>query len=746
MNNSIPSTGFKGLKENWRNDLLAAISVSLVALPLALGIAVASEVTPMAGILSAIIGGVVTTFFRGSNVAINGPAAGLIAVILGGLAALEGNINYVLAAIVVAGAIQIIFGLLKMGRFAKLLPSSVLHGILAAIGVIIFSKQIHYALGTSSNASSTIGILVDVFYKIPEINPFVFVISLLGILALIFYNKIKNRFIKIIPAPMWVLVLALPLVFAFNFFNDHSIGLLGNIYEVGPKLLISIPDNPLDSIMHPDFAMIWTLNFWLTVLSITTIGTVVTLASARAVDKLDPYKRTSNLNKDLVGVGLSTMVSGALGGLPIITVIVRSTVNVNSNAKTKWSNLYHGIFLLLFVVILAPVLRSIPLAALAAILLHTGFKLASPKVFKHAYDQGVEQLLFLSSTLIITLFTSLLYGIIGGILITLVLHMLLAKVGFFPFFKMIYKSGSKIRQLDNGTYDVKLKGVINFLYALELDKLLKEVPIGSTVRIDLSQTRLVDHSIMENMIEYKRIQDNSGGNVKLVGLDSHVSSTSHNRALKIISSRVNKRISKRQIRLQKMAIANGWSFDREVDWNTSYLRNFRFFDSRPIEMKSNSLQGKDLENNAQWEIADIVFDEGAMLALEVYQTTVQIIHLPTQIPHFIIDKEGLFDKIFERVRVFARSNQDIDFGKHSNFSRKFHLSGEDEKAIRNFFSDDLIRFLVENEIHHIESIGNALMVFKYVHIARTEEVQNMLSFSSNLLKHMGFNKEKIDKN
>jgi len=470
------------------------------------------------------------------------------------------------------------------------------------------------------------------------------------------------------------------------------------------------------------------------------IATVVTLASARAIDKLDPHKRTTNLNKDLVGVGLSTMVSGALGGLPIINVIVRSTVNVNSNAQTKWSNFYHGIFLILFVLLLAPVLKSVPLAALAAILVHTGFKLASPKVFKHAYNQGVEQLLFFSSTLIITLFSDLLYGIIGGILVTLILHMLLAKVGFFRFFKMIYKSGSKVYPLENGTYNVKIKGIANFLSALHLDKLLQEIPPGSAVRIDMSQTRLVDLSIMENLIEFKRIHDNNGGDVKLSGLDNHVASTSHNRALKIVTGRVKKRISKRQIRLQKMAIANGWSFDREVDWNTSYLRNFHFFDSRPIEMKSNSLQGSDIENNAQWEIADIVFDEGALLALEVYQTTVQVIRVPSPIPRFIIDKEGLFDKIFNRVKVFSGSKGDINFKKHPVFSSKFLLSGEDEGAIRKFFTDDLIHFLEKNEIHHIESNGEALMIFKYLHIARTDEVQHMLTFASNLLKHMGFNK------
>ncbi|MBV1888016.1 MAG: hypothetical protein KUG51_01880 [Urechidicola sp.] len=737
INKNIPAKGFKGLKENWRNDVTAAISVSLVALPLALGIAVASGVSPMSGLLSAIIAGVVTTFFRGSNLAINGPAAGLIAAILGGLAVLEGNINYVLAAIVVSGAIQILLGLLKMGRFAKLLPSSVLHGILAAIGVIIFAKQIHFALGTSSDADTIIGILVDAVRKIPEINPFVFIIALLGVLVLIFYKKINTKFIRILPAPMWVLILALPIVYGFDFFHAHNITLFGQSYNVNPEMLITIPANPLDSIMHPDFSRIATMPFWLTVMSITTIGTVITLASARAVDKLDPYKRTSNLNKDLIGVGLSTMVSGGLGGLPITNVIVRSTVNVNNNAKTKWSNLYHGLFLALFVIFLAPVLKSIPLAALAAILVHTGFKLASPKVFKSTYNQGVEQLLFLSSTLIITLFTDLLYGIIGGILITLVLHMLLAKVGFMTFFKMIYKSGSKIIHLDNGTYDIKIKGVANFLYALELDKLLQGIPIGSSVHIDMSQTRLVDLSIMENLIEFKRVHDNNGGNVELIGLDNHVASTSHNRALKIVTGRIKKRITQRQIRLQKLAIAKGWSFQREVDWNTSYLRNFHFFDSRPIEMKNNSLKGFDKENNAHWEIADIVFDEGALLALEVYQTTVQVVKLPNRIPEFIIDKEGLFDKMFDRVKVFAGTKKrDIDFVKYADFSNKFQLSGENKEEIRAFFSEDLIHFLEQNEIHHIESNGEALMIFKYLHIAKTDEVSNMLTFAHDLLTHM----------
>jgi len=157
-------------------------------------------------------------------------------------------------------------------------------------------------------------------------------------------------------------------------------------------------------------------------------------------------------------------------------------------------------------------------------------------------------------------------------------------------------------------------------------------------------------------------------------------------------------------------------------------------------MKSNSLQGQDDENNTKWEIADIVFDEGALLALEVYQTTVHVVRLPSLIPRFIIDKEGLFNKMFDRVRVLSGSKKDINFSKHPGFSNKFQLSGEDEQAIRKFFTDDLIHFFEENEIHHIESNGEALMIFKYLHIARTDEVQKMLDFSFNLVKHMGLNK------
>lgn len=732
---SVPASGLKGLRENWQNDLISAINVGFVALPLSLGIALASGMQPIAGILAAVVGGVVTTFFRGSHVGINGPGAGIIAVILGGLALLEGNINYVLAAIVVSGALQILLGFLGIGRWARMFPSSVLNGILAAIGVIIITKQLHFAFGTTSNSESIIDTLRDAVYAIPNINPFVATISLIGILILAFFKKIPIKFFHLLPAPMWVLIVSIPFVFAFDFFTDHNLTFLGREYVIGPALLISIPDNILEGLMHPDFSIIATSQFWMAVVGITLVASIETLASARAIDKLDKYQRVTDLNKELIGVGLSTMVSGALGGLPIITVIVRSTVNIQNNAKTRWSNLYHGLFLLVFVLILAPVLQSLPLAALSSILIFTGYRLASPMVFYKAYDQGVEQLLFTVSTFIITLLTNLVYGIAGGILITLILHMLLAKVGFRSFFSMIFNPGSKVYKREDGSFDVKLKGIANFLSVLKLNDLLDDIPKNSIVRLDMSKTRLVDLSMMENMIEYKRIQDNHGGNVSITGLDHHWSSSSHNRALKIIVGPRKKKITKRQIELQRLAIQMGWSFEREVDWNTSYLRNFHFFESRPIEMKINSIRGKYVSHNASWEVADIVFDEGAMLSLEVFHTTVHVVRLNQAIPRFIIEREGLFDKIFDRVKALSGYKQD-DLKLYPKISKKFLLMGDSDESINKLFDKNLINFLEEHEIQHIESNGEALMIFHYLHIAPADEMQKMLDFSMELLNRM----------
>ena len=732
-----PQTGLKGLIENWRGDVIAAISVALIALPLSLGIALAAGAPAMAGIWSAVVGGVVTTLYRGGHVSVNGPAKGVIAVILFGIAVMDDGtgqaFNYVLAAIVVSGAIQALLGVLKLGRLADIFHSSVIHGLLAAIGIIIFAKQIHVAIGTHSDSPSIIQNLIDAVIYLPEANPFVVIISIIGLLLSLFHSKISFRVFQFFPAPIWVIAFSIPFVYLFNFFDQHSLSFLGKTYEVGPALLLDIPDNFTDSILHPNFGKIGTIEFWTTVFSILIITSIESLAIAKAVDKIDPYKRKTDLNKDLTGIGLSTMAAGFIGGLPIIAVIIRSTVNIHNGAKTKWSNLYQGVILLILIVVLSPIMKQVPLCAFAILLVYTGFKLASPSVFKQVYNQGPEQLIFFVFTMVLTLYTNLLIGLVGGLLLVLASHMLLAKESIPQFFKMIYRSGSRVDKNQEGQYDLKIKGIANFLGILKVDQLVKTIPPGENVTIDLSETRLVGMTYMEYLVDFLRMQKETGGNVVIKGLDSHVSYSTHNRALKISLNNAAQKLSPRQVRLQNLANENDYTFNNRVDWNTIYLKKFHFFEIRPVERKSNSLKGAFEALNMSWEISDVTFNEGDAFSAETFTTTLMVLKINRPIPVFTMEKEGLFEKIFDRVMALT-GYKDIDFEMYPDFSKRFLITGKEETEIRSFFTDELIRFFESRQIYHIESNGEAIILFDKIKLARTDETIALIEFTKALAK------------
>ena len=730
-----PKTGIKGLTENWQSDLIAAISVALIALPLSLGIALAAGAPAMSGIFSAVIGGIVTTLYRGGHISVNGPAKGVIGVILLGIALMDDGsgqaFNYVLAAVVVSGAIQMLLGILKLGRLAEVFHSSVIHGILAAIGIIIFAKQIHVALGTHSDSPSIIQNLIDAVLYLPQANPFVILISLTGLFLLLLHSKISYRFFHFLPAPMWVITLSIPFAYLFNFFDQQTLSFLGKTYEIGPHLLLDIPDNIMDSIMHPNFNKVNTIEFWTTVFSMLIITSIESLAIAKAVDKIDPYKRKTDLNKDLTGIGLSTMVAGLIGGLPIIAVIIRSTVNIHNGAKTKWSNMYQGILLLLFIVALSPIMRKVPLSAFAILLVYTGFKLASPAVFKKAYNQGTEQLIFFTGTMILTIYTNLLIGLLGGLLLALVTHMLLARLSISQFFKMVYKSRTKLVKLKDGSFDLKIRGIANFLGILKVDNLITQIPSGANVNIDLSETRLVGITYMDYLVEFLKSQRDSGGRVFITGLDSHVSSTTYNRALKISLNNSSKKLSQRQKRLRNLATEKEYQYSSQVDWNTLYLKKFHFFEIRPIESKYNCLKGTYEDLGVSWEIADVTFNEGKAFTAETFNTTLMVLKLDKKLPIFTMEKEGVLGKIFDRVMAFT-GYKDIDFEMYPDFSKKFLLMGENESEIRSFFTEKIIHFFENHQIYHLESNGESIVIFDKIKLARTDETIAFIKYGREL--------------
>ena len=298
---------------------------------------------------------------------------------------------------------------------------------------------------------------------------------------------------------------------------------------------------------------------------------------------------------------------------------------------------------------------------------------------------------------------------------------------------MIYRAGSRVEENPDGSYDLKIKGIANFLGILKVDSLVKTIPAGVNVNIDLSETRLVGMTYMEYLVDYLRMQKDSGGEVVIKGLDAHVSYSTHNRALKISLNNAAPKLSPRQIRLQNLANEKDYLFNNKVEWDTSYLKRFHFFEIRPIERKSNALKGSFDESNMSWEISDVTFNEGDAFSAETFNTTLMVLKLNKPIPVFTMEKEGLFEKIFDRVMALT-GYKDIDFEMYPDFSKRFLITGKEETEIRSFFTDELIRFFENHQIYHIESNGEAIIIFDKIKLARTDETLALIEYTNALAK------------
>ena len=537
---ALPKTGLAGLKENWRSDLLSGFLVFLIALPLCLGISMASGFPPSAGIITAIIGGVLVSRISGSFITINGPAAGLIVVVydavqgLGAGDAMAGY-RYTLAAIVIASVIQILMGVLKAGRLSSFFPTSVVHGMLAAIGIIIMAKQIHVMLGVTPDKGSLFSTIAQIPESFANLNLEIAVIGFAGLAILIIWSLIEDKHpLKMIPAPLIVVLLGIGLGHYFQLEHQHIYLLLpdGNYthshtdsLEVGPKFLVVIADNFMSSFYFPDFSKFATLEFWEAVVAISLVGSLESLLSAMAVDKLDPYKRHSNLNKDLTAVGVGNLVAGCVGGLPMIAEIVRSSANVNNGAKTSWANFFHGALLLLFVVLFPQLIHSIPLAALASLLVFTGFRLAAPKEFIHVLHIGKEQLFIFVVTAIGVIATDLLVGVAIGIVVELVIH-LMHGVTFNNLFKMHFE----INEKNAGVIYVNIDGAAVFSNLMALKEAVASLEKGKTIVFQLNDAYLLDHSVMGFFHDFQHDYEATGGFCEFSGLEYHEPFSDHHLA------------------------------------------------------------------------------------------------------------------------------------------------------------------------------------------------------------------------
>lgn len=533
----IPKDRIEGLKQNWKFDLVSGFILSLIALPLSLAIAIASGAPPMAGLFAAMAGGIIVSQLSDSHVSINGPAAGLIVVMAGAVERLGGGAegyHCALAAAALSGAALTVLGMLRAGVIGMMMPATVVHGMLAAIGFIIIAKEIPILLGFIGAPKEPLAIYMKVPEMIVQMNPEIAMIGFVGLAILIAYMYlIQFPIFKKIPAPIVVVVMGILLGEYFDLEHQHSYLLGGHHYAIDPKkFLVILPPSLLDAIAMPDWSKIGTQAFWYSAIVITLVQGVESVLSCSAVEKLDPFKRKVNLSKDLAAVGAATGLVGMIGGIPMITEIVRSTANVANGARTRWSNFFHGVFILLFVLLGAAIIDLIPHAALASLLIMVGFRLASPKEFKHMYEKGLDQLFLYCVTIVGVLATDLLVGVLIGVACKFFLHILNgATIGPNLFFV-----DTKIEQSTAG-YTLSVKKAAIFSNYLSLQKQLDKVPLGKRLTIDLSETKLIDHSTLEHLEQFRRDYAKSGGNVELAGLENHKSASKHPLARRKLAKR-----------------------------------------------------------------------------------------------------------------------------------------------------------------------------------------------------------------
>ncbi|MGZ8434696.1 MAG: SulP family inorganic anion transporter [Candidatus Binatia bacterium] len=719
-----PQNGFAGFKY-WRFDLMAGLQVALVSLPLSLGIAIASGAPPVTGLISAIIAGFVYPILGGSYVTIAGPAAGLAPALLSGMLTLgNGDLAagypLLLVAICLTGLVQILLTVFKVGEFARIIPIPVMEGMLAAIGLIIIVKQIPLLLGDLTPPGKSIPLaILSLPASLWSANFEVCIIGVISVVLMFWLSRARIRWLKILPPPLFIVCIGI--VYSY-------------LMEIDATYLINLPDNVFkDGFTLPDFVAVWRdPSLWprilVVVITLTLIDGIESLATVAAVDKIDPFQRRSDPNKTLRAMAVSNVVSSIAGGLTIIPGGIKSRANVDAGGRTLWSNAYNSIFLIIFVLLGKDLINRIPLATLAAVLIYVGWRLCEPTVWTKVVIVGKDQLLLFVFTIAAVLAVDLLFGIIAGIVAKAVLllylqippvrEILTSQIGLGQFagilaahFKGLFATPVRRKRVHGlggrETYSVYLSSTTSF-NLLKLEKHLESIPSAADITLVFTPTaHIVDHTALEHLHYFQEQCLREGRRCEIRGLEIFRRFSKHPLSGGLHDAKLHKekeQLTVRQQALSDFARSHRWEFAPTI---VSALNehNFLYLARGSAKEESNIIAGS--HKGLEIKIFDYSYTDMLQFFAETRHTMIlmKVENGALRIPDCVLEPDGF-------VGSHLIHDRDIHLTEGLHFPQRYHLHGQEEQAVRGFFSADLIRFFDTHPDVYLETRGNWLLAFR----------------------------------
>lgn len=729
-----PQNGVKGLK-HWRYDLLAGMQVALVSLPLSLGIAIASGAPAVTGLISAIIAGLIFPFLGGAYVTISGPAAGLAPALLAGMLLLGGGdlaagYPLLLVAICLTGLLQIVLAFFKTGRYAIFLPVTVVEAMLAAIGLIIIIKQIPALMGAIlPAASSMLASVTKLPQAFEQLEWQVFSIGLISLFLMFYLNKSRHDWMRKIPAPLVVTILGIFMAYGFG---------------LDAKYLITMPDNILEGgITMPAFDEVLSRpELWwgvlVVVITLTLIDGVESLATIKAVDKIDPFQRKSDPNVTLRAMGVSNTLSSIFGGLTIIPGGIKSRTNIDAGGRTLWANFYNATFLLIFLFVATEIIAMVPLAAIASILIYVGWKLCEFKVFSKTYSIGREQMIIFITTIISILATDLLTGILVGVAAEVLMLLYLLTPSFryvlsgrlslarsislvWVNLKSLFGSPIiRIKELErNGVahYEMSLSSLVCF-NLLPLDKILSTLPpkVGVTLVVTESG-RIIDHTAMEYLHQFREECVRDQRIFEVEGLENFYQFTGHSLATRMQDQVLVKEQAKRdarELKMEQLATQYCMAFAPDIV-STLNPQDFIYLRRGDDKQESHSISG-------DYQGCDIrLFDYSHTSAPSYYTKhwhTLVTLRCPTvnglEIPDFVITPGHYLERYLVQL-------EEKETPESTGFSERYRLYAEDDSEPHRFITPALIEFLMNNDEIYLEVRAGVMLAFSRTHGLADEE-------------------------